>query len=154
MHVQSYRFAYKTDWCFWRSCCRPRYWILKSRIIISSHRNLWFAPCKGIWIPESGNFFLWNPENFSCGIRQIFLVESEILRFGIRNTDQGMRNPPNDWTPESLPLTKNPESRIQCLEFRIHGVKSRIQDCLRNPRVRCFGMIRIRISDPRSLGPW
>ena len=110
MHVQSYCFAYKTDWCFWRSCCRPRHWILKSRIIISSHRNLWFAPCKGIRIPESGKFFLWNPENFSCGIRQIFLVESEILRFGIRNTDQGMRNPPNDWTPESLPLTKNPES--------------------------------------------
>ena len=38
-------------------------------------------------------------------------MESEILGFGIRNTDQGMRNPANDWSPESLPLTKNPESR-------------------------------------------
>ena len=120
MHVQSYRFAYRTDWCFWRSCCRPRYWILKSRIIISSHRNLWFAPCKGIWIPESGNFFLWNPENFSCGIRQIFLLESGIqikewgipLMIGLRNPFhwQRIQNPESSaWNSESTAW--NPEYR-------------------------------------------
>ena len=58
-----------------------------------------------------------NPENFSCGIQEIFLVESWILGFGIRNTDQGMRNPPNDWTPESNPLTKNPESSTWNSEY-------------------------------------
>ena len=34
------------------------------------------------------------------GIWKILLVESEIL-FGIRNTVQGIRNPTNDWNPES-----------------------------------------------------
>ena len=28
-------------------------------------------------------------------------VESEILGFGILNTAQGIRNPTNDWNPES-----------------------------------------------------
>ena len=44
------------------------------------------APCKGIRIPESG---------------KILLMESEILGFGIQNTAQGIRNPTNDWKPES-----------------------------------------------------
>ena len=34
------------------------------------------------------------------GIWKLLLVESEIL-FGIRNTVQGIRNPTNDWNPES-----------------------------------------------------
>ena len=44
------------------------------------------APRKGIRIPESG---------------KILQVELEILGFGIRNTSQGIRNPTNDWNPES-----------------------------------------------------
>ena len=28
-------------------------------------------------------------------------MESGILGFGVRNTDQGIRNPANDWNPES-----------------------------------------------------
>ena len=32
---------------------------------------------------------------------EIFLVESEILGFGIRNTAQRIWNPTNDWNPES-----------------------------------------------------
>ena len=53
-----------------------------------------------------------NPGNF-------LLVESEILGFGIRNTAQGIRNPTNDWNPESKfhwqkleSSTWNPESWI------------------------------------------
>ena len=45
-----------------------------------------FAPCKGIRIPESRNFLL---------------VESGILGFGIRNPALGIRNPTKDWNPES-----------------------------------------------------
>ena len=145
MYVQIYCFAYKTLWFFWRSRCRPRHWILKSRNNISSHRNLWFAPCKGIRIPEFGKFFLWNPGNFSCGIRNP----------GFWNPEYRSRNAESPLWLESGIHSTDKESRIQYLEFRIHGVKSRIQDCLRNPRVRLwsFGMIRIRIRDPRSLGP-
>ena len=32
---------------------------------------------------------------------KFLLVEPEILRFGIRNTAQGVRNPASDWNPES-----------------------------------------------------
>ena len=41
---------------------------------------------KGIRILEPGKFLL---------------VESGILGFGIRNTAQGIRNPTNDWNPDS-----------------------------------------------------
>lgn len=42
--------------------------------------SFWFALCKGIWIPESRGFFI-----VESGIQQTFIVESGILRFGIRN---------------------------------------------------------------------
>ena len=45
-----------------------------------------FAPCKGIQLPESTNFSV---------------LESGILGFGIRNPALGIRNPANDWNPES-----------------------------------------------------
>ena len=35
----------------------------------------------------------WNPENF--------VVDSGILGFGIWDTAQGIRNPTDDWNPES-----------------------------------------------------
>ena len=44
------------------------------------------APRKGIRIQESG---------------KVLRVESGILGFGIRSTRQGIRNPTNDWNPES-----------------------------------------------------
>ena len=60
------------------------------------------APCNGIPIPESGKFLP---------------MESGILGFGIRNTAQEIRNPTNDWNPESAfywqilkSSTWNPES--------------------------------------------
>ena len=48
--------------------------------------------------------FKWDPESitFCCGIRKPGL--------GIRNTAQGIRNPTNDWNPESKFHLKNPES--------------------------------------------
>ena len=44
-----------------------------------------FAPCKGIWIPESG---------------KVLLVESGILGFGIQNPSSRLEC--NTWNPESL----------------------------------------------------
>ena len=56
-------------------------------------------PFKGIWIPESGKFLL---------------VDSRILDFGMRNTAVAVRNPTNNWNPESnVSLTR---SGIQYLE--------------------------------------
>ena len=51
--------------------------------------------CKIIWIPDS---------------RKLLLLESKILGFGIRNTAQGIRNPTDDWNPESSSTDKDPES--------------------------------------------
>ena len=47
------------------------------------------------------------PEMFACGIRNLGkfcswnIKKSAILGFGMRNTAQGIRNPTNDWNPES-----------------------------------------------------
>ena len=60
---------------YWGSCTKP-----------SDVASTWVAPCKGIRIPES---------------EKIWLVKSGILGFGIGNTAQGIRNPTNDWNPES-----------------------------------------------------
>ena len=55
-------------------------------------RNPGIASCKEIQIPESGKFLL-----VESGIWEI----SRIVCFVIRNTAQGIRNPSNDWNPES-----------------------------------------------------
>ena len=50
----------------------------------------------------------WNPQS---GIREILLVEMEILGFGIRNTAQGIRNYTNDYriqNPSSIYKDWNP----------------------------------------------
>ena len=76
----------------------------------------WVAPCKVIRIP--GNFSYWNPES-----RKIVFLESGMLGFGIRIPALGIRNPTNDWNPESLFRTRNPE-------------RIRIPQCgLQNPRL-------------------
>ena len=72
-----------------------------------------FAPYKGIRIPESGKFLL---------------VESKMRGFGILNTAQGIQNSTDDWYRIQVPLS---ETGIQYLESRIRGVESRIQ----NPRL-------------------
>ena len=94
--------------------------VLKKCINASAVRGLWklkkLATCK-----EFGKFV-------ACGIRnpgKTVLVVSEILGFDIRNIAQWIHNPPNDWTPESCFKAWNPEP-----ESGIHGMESRIQDCL------------------------
>ena len=59
------------------------------------------------------------------GFRKFLLLKSGILGFGIRNTAQGIRNPTNNWNPESgiqVPMTtiwnlvtgtRNPRRGIQ-----------------------------------------
>ena len=42
----------------------------------------------------------------------ILLVELKILGFGIRTTAQGIRNPTNDWNPESKFRWQRLESSI------------------------------------------
>ena len=77
------------------------------------------------------------------------LVESGILGFGIWHTAQGIRNPTNDsgFTtsfPGLFPLKKlgpgnevagsaDKECAIEYLESGLHGVESRIRDCLGFP---------------------
>ena len=52
------------------------------------------ASCKRYRNP--GYFCLWNSES-----GEIWVGDSEILGFGIWNIAQGIRNPINDWNPES-----------------------------------------------------
>ena len=63
------------------------------------------------------NFCWWNPESGQL------LVESGILGFGIRNPFK---------SSIQVPLTK---TEIHYLESVIHGVESRIQDCLGFPYI-------------------
>ena len=77
-----------------------------------SFANRCLASCKGIGIPASGKFLR---------------VESGILGHRIRSTAQGIRNPSNNWNPESKFHWKR--SGTQYLESGIHGVESRILDC-------------------------
>ena len=86
----------------------------------------------GFWNP--GNFSFWHQESEKC-----LPVESWIQDFGIRNLAQGIQNPVNDYNP-------NPSSTDNDLEFiiynsGIHGVESRIQDCLAFPYMGWFGQV-------------
>ena len=73
-------------------------------------------------VRESGfrnqwNFCLWNPEISEI----VLLVDSGILGHGIRNTAQGIRNPTDDWYPESKFHWQRRGKRY---------LESRIQNCL------------------------
>ena len=113
------------------------------------------APCKVIWIPQSGgsllveskitgNICLWNPQ-------------SGILGFKIRNPAQEIQNPANDWNPEykfcwsgiwnSVPGIRNQQCRIQNSRLYwitwhgasydiAHGLKHIISNC--NQFLFCF----------------
>ena len=72
-------------------------------------------------------------EVFACGIREIwnqrnvFLLETGILSFEIRNTTQEIRIPLTNGIQN--PSSADKDSGIHYLESGIHGVESRIQDC-------------------------
>ena len=68
-------------------------------VVLMLYRQLQFLDFISPHVMESGI-----REVFACGIRDpgIFLVlESAILDFGFQNAVQGIRNPTNDWNPES-----------------------------------------------------
>ena len=54
-------------------------------------------------------------------------VDSEILRSGIRNTAQGIRNPTNDWTSES-------KFHWQRIQNPVSGIRNRKRG-IQNPRL-------------------
>ena len=115
----------------------------------------YIAPCKVIWIPQSGrsllaeskitgNICLWNPQ-------------SGILGFKIRNPAQEIQNPANDWNPEykfcwqgiwnSVPGIRNRQcgiqnSRLYWITWHgasydiTHGLKHIISNC--NQFLFCF----------------
>ena len=68
-------------------------------------------------------------------ILQSLLAESGILCFGTRNSAQRILNATRDENPESKSVSDK-EFRISFLESGIHGVESRIQDCL--AKIRSF----------------
>ncbi|CAH3120643.1 unnamed protein product [Porites lobata] len=86
------------------------------------------VPRKDSGIPESVKFLL-----VECRDPEIFLVESGILGFGIRNTFQGNRNPSSTDEESGIQYL---DCRIQHLTSGIHSVDSRIQDCLGFPYMR------------------
>ena len=77
----------------------------------SSDLNFSFTPYKGIRVPESGKFCLWN-------------VESWVLESGIQLKESGI--------PLTIgiryPSSSAKGSGIQYVKSRIHGVESRLQD--------------------------
>ena len=64
--------------------------------IFSLFSFLVFAQCKGIRFLGSRKFLV-----LQSGVQKFFAVESGILGFGNRSTAQRIRNPTNDWNPES-----------------------------------------------------
>ena len=83
---------------------KPRVISKRPKFALHSHQNrtalpkafslAWFS--RQIEYRNPWNFYLWNLE-----AQKILLLESRILGFGIRNTAQRIRNPSNDWNPES-----------------------------------------------------
>ena len=51
-----------------------------------------------------------------------FLVESGIMGFGIRNTDQGIRNPTKDWNPSST--DKDWNSAVPAIRSQQCGIQN------------------------------
>ena len=106
-------------------------WIIQNTKRILSRRKKTLNRFMSPHLRKSGfrnprTFCLWNPES-----RKFLFVESGILGFGKRNTAQGIRNPLMIVIAGIHSTTStDKESGIQYLESGIHGVESRIPDCL------------------------
>ena len=102
-------------------------WIIQNTKRILSRRKKTLGRFMSPHLRKSGlrnprNFCLWNPES-----RKFLFVES-----GILNTAQGIRNPLMIAIAGIHSTTStDTESGILYLESGIHGVESRIPDCLR-----------------------
>ena len=77
------------------------------------------------------NLGLKNPDS-----GKILLVESGILGFGTQNTVQGIRNPTEEWNPESKFHSKR-------LEYGIYGMEFIIQDGLEFPYTGRIGSFTV-----------
>jgi len=65
-------------------------------------------------------------------------VESGILGFGMQNIAQVIQNSTNDWNSGVQNPSSTEKNGIKYLESGIHGVESRIQDCLGFPYMGRF----------------
>ena len=107
-------------------------------------------------IPESGVPYMERRRGYSSSSRKLSfwsqgvlssgLVESEILGFGIWNSAQRIRNPPNDWNLESkftdkdslpnpVPQVRHPQREIEnprLSYITFHGAKDIVADTLSN----------------------
>ena len=95
---------------------------------------MFINPCNGIITCKTEHGIR---EVFAHGIREIlnqrtvFLLETGILSFGIRNTTQEIRIPLTNGIQN--PSSADKDSGTHYLESGIHGVESRIQDCPKFP---------------------
>ena len=78
------------------------YYVTKYQCVVTIDYKI--TPCRGIRIPESVKFFLWNPESWALESRMQLKESGMLLRIKIQN-----------------PLEK---TAINCLESEIHGVQS------------------------------
>ena len=101
----------------------PLLWLLFDKVTLLTA----ISAFKGIRIPESKEFLLWNPDS-----RKLFCSwnpESWPLESGIHHTESGILLTFGIRKPSST----DKESVIQCLESGIHGVESRIPDYIGCP---------------------
>ena len=91
--------------------------------------GIWLTGASTVWKVGLGlNCPVWG--NADSGFRNILLVESGILSFGMRNIAEGIQNSTNDWNSGVQNPSSTKKNGINYLESGIQGVESRIQDCL------------------------
>ena len=96
-----------------------------------------FAPCKGIWIPQSRNFCLWNRESWALEFRMQLknLKYHWQLESGIKFYWRRIRNPQ--------------QSRIQDFWIPFHGAKSIWP--VEESKVQRYCIIEVSVSITRDL---
>ena len=78
-----------------------------------------------MWFPGSWNFFFWKPES-----GKFLLVGSAILDFGMSGSRQGIRNPANDWNPESKFHGKGIRNPITKTRHKQRGIQNPVLNYL------------------------
>ena len=84
------------------------------------------VPRKDSGIPESGKFLL-----VEFGVPEVFLVESEILGFGIRNIFQGNRNPSSIYEESGVQNPRHGFQNPRLSWIPLHGTNSRMTHLIR-----------------------
>ena len=103
--------------------------------------------CKGrkSCFPDQFLMKIWPGFGFFCDTKRTFFIASckEMWNPGLWNPEYSSRNPESHWRLEfriQIPLTK---TGIQYVKSGIHGVESRIQDCLGIPYMERFRSSKI-----------